>query len=538
MIEDAIRGIFWALAKLMLCVSDWIYDILYAIIDIDLMNSNVIFYTWAFMLCFLSFATLLRIGFVLLHKMADDSESIDVGKLGKKIGSVFLVIALSTTVFSFCLGVPKYVVDVYNKVITYDERLTPSSAVISATAKTPVTSSLDAMASTDEIVSIDTIDEKLNSKEDDKYIYFLGYAELLLCLVGGFVVACVQLNIVVDEILRLFLNIFRFVIGFIPISSLVEDDSTCGDWIRDIFSDTFVLICLPIFTNMVFGLMATSQFANLNGIIRIIVFTIGLMAVYKSAEAVAKYMGASNLSSGGKAGTMLMGLGAAGAMRAAGKVGKMIFGGGRYGMKKGKKAIFGDSKKSKTGDGGSSSGSDDGVTSPVSPISPLSGALGASIQNTMGNSNNYFAGSGSQNSFQSKNAYQDRDDSIIDQSPTSYNGGISDTMISPASEISSNTNAKAATDRSGTTVANTRNDNGVKNVGGRSNMDIGNGKGYRNGLADIKGNKGFVNTSTSGHLYKSSNNIYRRSARDVYGSKQEKGGNQKFYNMEIKGSEA
>lgn len=66
MIEDAIRTLFWAIAKLFLSASDWMYDMLNAVVNLNLAGSNEITYTWLFFLSFLSFATFVTVGYVLL----------------------------------------------------------------------------------------------------------------------------------------------------------------------------------------------------------------------------------------------------------------------------------------------------------------------------------------------------------------------------------------------------------------------------------------------------------------------------------------
>ena len=417
-IEDAIRGLFWAIAKLFLAASDWMYTILESIVQIDLSNNNIIKYTWLFFLCFLSFACTVRIGYILLRKMADENEVVDFGWLGRKITNVFLVVALSTTGFFFILQVPSAVTTAYNNAITYDEKLTPSSSVISATAKTPIVSDLDNMSTTDEIVTIETIDQKLNDKEDGEYTYFVSYAELLMCMIGAFVVMCVQLNIVIDCAMRLFLNIFRFVIGFIPISSMLEDkDSTCGDWVRDILSDTMTMCCTLIFTNMVFGLMTVSQITKLNGIIRIVVFAVGLMTVYKSGELIAKYLRASNLSSGGRLGTILLGVGAMSAARGAMNIMQKSF---QSMVSSASSAVHGASDY--FGNRSTNINNNHGFNNP-----PSSSMLGASIDNPIppdgsGGGESFFVNSGiNQQSMQSNQVYQNNEDSILDQNPMTFN---------------------------------------------------------------------------------------------------------------------
>lgn len=502
MIENSIRTLFWAIAKLLLSIGDWIYEILESVIAIDLSQSKVIMYTWLFMLLFLSSTCLIRVGFIFIKKNSSDSEGFDGFKIMKRIGAMFLVVAISTTCFTFALGIPKVVTDIYSKVITYDERLTPSSAVISATAKTSITNSLSNMSETDEVISIETIDEKLNEEESGKKIYFPSYAEILLCVVTAFIVACVQVNIITDTLLRLFLNIFRFVIGFIPISSMVEDDSTCGEWVRDIISDTFVMCCMLIFTKMVFGIMATSSITSLNGIVRMVVFTIGLMAVSKSGEFIAKYMGASNLSSGGKAGSMLLGMGAMMAFRGAGKALKGI---SKYSGKTAKKTTNNLYSKI-TGKNNSKNSNFKGGDNEVntSKTSPNSGQ-GLGI-NKDGSKNN----GGKQNSFKNGSVNNKSDENILDKKPTDNKGNINNNpKTNKEGKVSTNSKIPENNIKDSTKEINKENLN--KNELGKSNNR------KLNSSRDIynSNNKGFVDTETSGHVYKKSSSVYKKSARDI-----------------------
>ena len=503
MIENAIRDLFWAISKLFLSIGDWIYDIIDMVININLSNSKVILYTWLFMLIFLTFACLFRIFFVLLRKTADDSESIDISKLLKKIGSVFLVVTISTTFFNFCLAAPGYIVRTYNKVITYDERMTSSTAVISATAKTPVTSSIDEMSSTDEVISIETIDEKLNEKENDEYIYFKGYAELLLCLVGSIIIAFLQIVLIVDTAMRLFLNIFRFVIGFIPISSLVEDNPTCGDWVRDIISDSLMMMFIPISLNMVYGLMSTSAFTLFNGIVRIILFAIGLMAISKTGDMVAKYMQASNLSKGSGMGLIFGGMmairGAGSVMRGAGKYLPKAAGGiGNLAKSGAEKAsqLYNDTKNFHMAQAGMAAGALGNA------VGGAMGGLGSNISSTT-KKDDYFVNNASQGTFQGGASSTDVNESVLDQSPTSPANGTGTTTSVASGENGANTRSTGVTDAS------------VKG-------DVKDKQAIFSGVNHSPvspGGTAFVDNSTSGHLYKSSGSVYKQNLRDNYKAK-------------------
>lgn len=542
MIEDAVRDLFWSLAKLFLSMSDWMYEILQTVIGVDL-SGDTLTYTWKFMLLFLTFACFVRIGFLLLKQMADDEqERIDYAKLGKRIVGVFGIVAISLTFFTFSLGFPKTVTDIYNRVIQYDERLVPSSAVISSTAKTSISSSLGDMSATDEVISIDTIDEELNTEEDGEYVYFFGFAELFLCIAGAFVVMCVQLNIVIDVILRLFLNVFRFVIGFIPISSLIEDNSTCGEWARDLISDTIVMCTSLIFTNMVFGFMTTSAITSLNGIVRIVLFTIALMAVYRISEAIAKYMGASNLSSGGRMGSMLLGMGAFGAIRGVGKVMKSAVKYGASGVASGIDYVS--SKFGGSADDRTTSGTD--TDNPTSPLN--SGGLGASINDVNENTSDYFVSNGSNGiDIGGDTSYkgtmnQHIDDSILDATPTSFNMDNTQTNKNTFYErnqgtaivsdddmnISNHKDSGVDTNYSNSAMNNDGYNKGNEDTFNKGSMDNNDFEPFKNKMEQKKGyafmqdgrfsmaSAGFVDSQPSGHLFKGSNAVYKQSIRERY----------------------
>lgn len=491
MIEDAIRTLFWAIAKLFLSASDWMYDMLNAVVNLNLAGSNEITYTWLFFLSFLSFATFIRVGYVLLRKTANEDEEIDIGSILKKITSIFLVICISLTAFFFALQAPSEITKIYNNVVTYDEKMSPSTAVISSTAKTPITSKLSDMSSSDEVIGIDTIDDKLNDEESGEYIYFYSYSELLLCIIGAFVVMCVQLNIVIDCAMRLFLNIFRFCIGFIPISSMVEEESTCGDWVRDIISDALTTASTLIFTNLVFGLMTLSQISSLNGIIRVVIFAVGLMTVYKVGEIIAKYMGASNLSSGGRAGTMLMGMGAMAATKATMKI-----------ISNSAKTFMDYLNNSRPMDGGPMvtppfpDGGNGGGGTPSGSIPPDSSTMFETE-----NSNGYFADSGL-NQQTMQNTYRDQEQnngSIIDQNPTtpsymdSNKVGVTESYNSGISPQNNTVNSNDY-DNSGKNKYNSSDSTSFINRGGVS----------------------FVDTPSQNHLYKDSARVYKPSVREKY----------------------
>lgn len=513
MIEDAIRSLFWAIAKLFLSIGDWIYDIIETVVNIDLSNSKVILYTWSFMLIFLSFACLFRIFFVLLQKTADDNEKIDTSKLLKKLGSVFLVVAISTTFFNFCLVAPGYIVRTYNKVITYDERMTSSTAVISATAKTPVTSSLDDMSSTDEVISIETIDKKLNEEENGEYIYFMGYAELLLCLVGAIIVAVLQISLIIDTALRLFLNIFRFVIGFIPISSMVEDNSTCGDWVRDMISDALMMMFVPISLNMVYGLMSTSTFTLLNGIVRIIIFAIGIMAISRIGDMVAKYIGASNFSKGGGKGGAIFGIGSMMAIRGAGS---LMRGAGKY-LPKAAKGISNIAKSGAEKAAQVAGTMKDNAIRDAALSASLGNAIGGLGSNISQNTkkDNYFVNDNSKETYQGGSLNQNMDESVLDQSPTSSANESNDA----GARNSSNRTSETAQGSSGENLTKNSTSGGV-NGQAKGNMNLKQSS-YSNAKSSpvSTGGVGFVDNPTSGHLYKSSGSVYKQSIRSAYKGK-------------------
>lgn len=530
MIEDAIRNVFWAIAKLFLSASDWMYEMLISIVDLDLSSAKIIRYSWLFMLFFLTFACFVRIAFVLMKKNANDEDPLDVGKLGKKIVGVFIVVAVAPTCFYFSLGLPKAVNEIYTRVITYDSEMTPSTAVISATAKTPITASLTDMSESDEVIDIETIDDKLNDEESGQYIYFYSLSELILSIVGSYIVLCVQVNIISDCASRIFINIFRFIIGFIPISSMVEEESMCGEWARDITSDAIVVVCSLIFTKVVFGLMATSEITELNGVVRIGVFAIALMAVSKTGEIISKYMGASNLSNGGRVGSMLLGVGAMAAMRGASKVigkgAKSIWNTAKHNSQQGYETMAdamsgfgGDSGNDNLQGGGDpmipgpGGGSGDGFGNTLFGSGGSGDSFGSTIFGSGGSGDpqdSYFVNSGLNNDTMQSSQdlfINQGDGSLLDCTPTS-------TQFADDSGVSSAINPTLGQD--GTQRFN----DGltINQETGSSQQDYDtklNGFTIAKDFDALGGSGGFIDTYTRGHMFKGADMAYKPSIRET-----------------------
>lgn len=549
-IMDAIRSLFWGIAKLFLVMSDWMYEALESIVSLDLSSSKALLYTWMFFLLFIGFTTFLRVTVVIFKKTSDPESTYDITTIPRRIINIFLAVVLSTTVFFFALGVPSQITSIYNNAITYDEKMSPSTSVISATSKSPLSSKLSDMKSTDEVVSIETIEEKLNDEEDGKYIYFVGIAELLLCIAGGFVVMCLQLNIVTDTGTRLFLNMYRFVIGFIPISSLIEAENTFGEWCRDIASDTLTIGFNLIATQFCFGIMATTKITELNGIIRIIIFGVGLLAICKCGDFVARYLRASNLSHGGGLGTMLLGAGVMGATRGLSKAisqsskyvggkGRDIFGNLRNNLGYSTGGGFGNpigdvsSPKPTGGSGGrfggfpsqSGSGSPASASTTVPKFDPKTGE----VYNSPQSSQSYFA-SGSSGGVVAQGSVYQGGESIIDINPMSnheiYSSGRGGTGYATVvrSGVGQMIFGGKNSHQKSVLGARTEDKKAMHSREQSKEREKANPtkkiNRHQESYSKSRGGTTFVQNKTRGHLYRGSEMKYKQSARDIYRNKQ------------------
>lgn len=319
MIEDAIRSFLWGIVQLTLILSDWIYDMINTFIDIDITSSDVIIYIFTFGLLFLVSACMIRVFFLIVQKMSNDDDSFDIGLVGKRIFQMFLIIAVIPTIFTFSLGLPATINDTFNNSITLGEPMTPSTSILTSVAKTQLAGELSSMAVNDEIITVDTISEKLSEQQDGKYIYFVGYGEIFFCGIMGFLIAFSLVNIFTQIVSRWFIQIFRLFIGFIPLSSMVDPkDTSCNQWIRDIISDVLIQSWSLIALWGVFAIMDLEAISSVNGIIRLFMFWIGIASVTKLGNMIAKYIQATDLSSPNHIGSALATMG----MYAVGKMSK------------------------------------------------------------------------------------------------------------------------------------------------------------------------------------------------------------------------
>lgn len=399
MIEDAIRSFIWGIVSVFLTLADWVYDIINTVIAIDISSNNTIWYFYGFGLVFISFAVTIRLFFVLAKKTARDEDRIDSGFLIKRIIAMFLVIALVPTLFMFQMGIPNAVNNIFKNTITYGERLTPSTSILTSIAQSPLSGDIKDMKGSKSEITISMIDKKLNKEKDGDYIYFKGYGELFFTLIMAGLVALALFNIFRQVMDRWFLNLLRLIIGFIPISGMVDpDDDTCSLWTRDILSDmvtqTFSVICLQF----IFAIVMINSVANLNGIIKLFLFWAGIMSVGKIGNFIAKYLKASDLAKPGSIGTAIAGMAgygmARGAQKLAGAATKYAGGTalttGAFGVQKAGQALGGKSM-SQMGYGGRPHGS-----------------------STNKNSENF--GSPKANSHKSSSSYSN-DKSVIDRNP-------------------------------------------------------------------------------------------------------------------------
>ena len=318
MIEDAIRGFLWGIVKMILTLSDWVYDMINAFIDVDISSNDVIWYIFTFGLLFLLFACTIRAFFMIVQKMNNDEEPLDFGAVGKRIVQMYLIIVLIPTMFTFSLGIPSTINNTFNSSITFGEPLTPSTSILTSVAKTPLSGDLNTMTANDEIITVDGVGETLNDQQDGAYIYFPGYGELFFCGIMGFLIAFALVNVFMQIVGRWFIQIFRLFVGFVPLSGMIDPkDPSCSQWIRDIFCDVIVQTWSMISLWAVFAIMSLDSITSINGVIRLFMFWIGISSISKLGDMIAKYLQATDLSSPSRLGSAIATMG----MYAAGRAG-------------------------------------------------------------------------------------------------------------------------------------------------------------------------------------------------------------------------
>lgn len=302
-INDGMRSILWGLAKLFLAVTDWIQEIFVFIVHLDFGNSEVIYAARFFFTSLLTIACL-----VYIAKNYIKAKALGDGEIQKKnflgrIALIGLAIVITPQLLSVSTRAPGFLYDTFEKAIVFDTEVVPSTAIISVTAKTSVSSKLADMTSTDELIDIKTIDDKLNDRnDDDDYIYFDSIAELVLCGVAAGIFVFTELSLLLSCGSRVLINLFLFIISFIPIASILDEHPKIGEWFRDVVAESITIGSMLIMTTVVYALMGTKVMTQANPIIQLAVLIIFLTCIQGLGNIIAKYLNASDLKGNSKLG--------------------------------------------------------------------------------------------------------------------------------------------------------------------------------------------------------------------------------------------
>lgn len=302
MLDDLIRSIIWGLAKLFLAVTDWIQEIFVFIVRLDFGSSDVVKVGMIFFTCCLGIATTVVAGKNYIKAKTLSDGEYQKGNFIGKIALMGATIAILPQLLLVSTGGPGFLYSTFEKGVTFDAEVVPSTAIISVTAKTNVSSKLADMTSSSELIDMKTIDDKLNDEEDGEYIYFNSIAELFLCFIASIVFVFTEMSLLLSCGSRVFINLFLFIISFIPIASILDEQPKIGEWFRDVVAESLTIGIMLIMTTLIYALMGTEVMTKANPIIQLTVLIIALSAVQACGNIIAKYLNASDLKGNSKVG--------------------------------------------------------------------------------------------------------------------------------------------------------------------------------------------------------------------------------------------
>lgn len=298
MIEDAIRGFLWGIIRLVLIVSDWVYDRINNFINIDISILIIMWIVCIMVIIMLLITCFIRIFFLIKQNKDKNEDYIVTETIKKRIGKMLLMTVLIPTIFTISLSLPSLINHTFTPTITTKEEISPSKLILTSTAKTSISVDLDNIKTNDKVITIDTINEKIFEQQDGKYIYFAGYGEIFFCFCGGTFLMISLIEIFIQVIGRCFIQLVRLLFSFIPLSNMIDPkDNLYNEWLKMNTGDALIQIWTLIAFWIVLAIMGVNIFLSMNGIIRLAIFLIGFMSITKLGNIIAKYIHASSFVS-------------------------------------------------------------------------------------------------------------------------------------------------------------------------------------------------------------------------------------------------
>jgi len=346
-IIQALRSIFFSVGQLFLILADWGYGIVNAIFNINLSQNSVAFIFIRFSVLFIAFFTSMRLISMLLGYLGLDDEQ-EPNKFNsaifKRLAMIALVVVMLPYMFVISFSMAQGLNDIFVNNISYGMELRPSTSVVNTMAQVELSGDFTRYNTNE--AQIITLEQAVNSlnvtnpSNPNQYMYFYDWGELFLFIVISIIVAFSVIYSVAQICTLVVIILFRYMISFIPISSLIDpNDNSFELWLRDTVADIFRLAFAMIGFNTILLLMVSDQITGLPGIVKIVFLIIGLNSVSIIGNMISTYLKASDVSKPSKVASAMIALGTGlavkgvgqtigGIAQMAGNFGSSIVGGG------------------------------------------------------------------------------------------------------------------------------------------------------------------------------------------------------------------
>lgn len=286
-IVDFIRFCLWKIVQLILIFLDALYNIINEFINIPLKN---MLFVWGIVIIFLLIACFIRI-FILIKQNKDNNDPVNTMTMRKRVCQMILIAVAIPTILTFTLSIPTIINHTFTPAMAIKEEMMPSRFLLTSFSNISVSENLD------EMNILDKIDENIYVQQDGEYIFFPEFKAFFLYIISGLLILSLLIKVFLEVIGRFLIQLVRLFLCFIPLSSMIDPkDRSSNKWIKNITSDALIQSTTLIMFWAILGIMRLDAVASASGIIRILIFSIGMIGIIKLGNRIAKYIKATDLS--------------------------------------------------------------------------------------------------------------------------------------------------------------------------------------------------------------------------------------------------
>lgn len=312
MIENLIRSVIWILIQAAGWICDNLFKLCLEISSLDFMNLKlngefIIWKMWNGLSIFIVIAVCVRI-FIFFIKLISNPEKV-VGKMNliKKLLAMMVISTLITNTPTIMQTVGSVAINITNN-INYQlglEDNTPPSTIIltlinNKNSKEPLAEKIGSDVGNNKqnegekspvVVSFDKISDINNAPLFEDYYWFPNTYDLIIILMVMGMTSLSVFSISLDIAKRWFEGVALILISFIPISSLLDDESVFYNWVKMIFGvylsnymELYLMIATMIITSALY------KVAN-NPFVPIVILIAGLLFTLNGSQTIARVLG-------------------------------------------------------------------------------------------------------------------------------------------------------------------------------------------------------------------------------------------------------